>query len=166
VYLRCWLSEPLTIVFVGSLDVMIWADVGLVSQFSTIETTIRVSWGLVSYWCTWAISMMIWNMWCLLAELLELLGWTMRLRILQIISTWSTRTKLRSLWWVEVGTCVADCPCVWNLRFCSPSSTSLFSRPMFCLVMLRSPRSCDSIVDSWVALSDHPGSVLASLGQN
>jgi hypothetical protein len=93
-------------------------------------------------------------MWCLLAGMLELLGWTLRLRSLQIISTWSTRTKPRTLWWVEAGTCITDCPRDWNLRFCSPNSTSLFSRPMFCLVMLWSPRSCDSVVDSWVALSN------------
>jgi hypothetical protein len=42
-----------------------------------------------------------------LARLLGLLGWTLQLRILQIISTWSTRTKLRTLWWVEAETCVA-----------------------------------------------------------
>jgi hypothetical protein len=95
-----------------------------------------------------------WNCW------VERYNW----EFLQIISTWCTRTKLRTLWWVEAGTCITDCPRDWNLCFCSPNSTSLFSRPMFCLVMLRSSRSCDSVVDSWVALSDHPGSVLASLG--
>jgi hypothetical protein len=52
VYLRCWLSESLTTVFLGSLDVTIWADAAIMSQFSTIETTIRVNWGLVSYWCS------------------------------------------------------------------------------------------------------------------
>jgi hypothetical protein len=33
----------LTIVFLGSLDVTIWADAGISFQFSTIETTIRVN---------------------------------------------------------------------------------------------------------------------------
>jgi hypothetical protein len=94
----------------GSLDVTICADAGIVPQFSTIETNIRVNWRIVSYWCTWAISMMIWNMWCLLAEMLELLGWTLQLRILQIISTWFTRPKRRTLWWVKAGMCVVDCP--------------------------------------------------------
>jgi hypothetical protein len=42
-YLRCWLSEPLTIVFLGSLDVTIWVDAGMPFQFSTTETTIRVN---------------------------------------------------------------------------------------------------------------------------
>jgi hypothetical protein len=37
------LSEPLTIIFLGSLDVTIWADAGISFQFSTIETTIRVN---------------------------------------------------------------------------------------------------------------------------
>jgi hypothetical protein len=129
-YLRWWLSESLTVVFLGSLDVTIWVDASIMSQFSTIETTIRVNWRVVSYWCTWAISMMIWNMWCLLARMLGLLGWTLQLRILQIISTWLTRTKLRTLWWVEAGTCIADCPRDCNLRFCSPSFKRLFSRPV------------------------------------
>jgi hypothetical protein len=43
VYLRCWLSEPLTIVFLRSLDVTTWVDAGIMSQFSTIETTIMVN---------------------------------------------------------------------------------------------------------------------------
>jgi hypothetical protein len=49
VYLRCWLSEPLTIVFLGSLDVTIWEDASIMSQFSIVETTIRVNWRVVSH---------------------------------------------------------------------------------------------------------------------
>jgi hypothetical protein len=66
-----------------------------------------VNWRVVSSWCTWVILMITCNMWCLLARMLGLLGWTLQLRILQIISTWSIRTKLRILWWVEAGVCVA-----------------------------------------------------------
>jgi hypothetical protein len=43
------MSEPLTIVFLGSLDVTIWVDAGIESEFSTIETTIRVNWTVVSH---------------------------------------------------------------------------------------------------------------------
>jgi hypothetical protein len=45
--------ELVTIVlFLGSLDVTLWANVGIISQFSTIETIIRVNWRVISHWCT------------------------------------------------------------------------------------------------------------------
>jgi hypothetical protein len=49
VYLRWWLSESLTVVFLGSLDVTIWVDAGIPFQFSTTETTIRVNLRFVSH---------------------------------------------------------------------------------------------------------------------
>jgi hypothetical protein len=39
----------LTIIFLGSLDVTIWADAGISFQFSTTETTIRVNLRVVSH---------------------------------------------------------------------------------------------------------------------
>jgi hypothetical protein len=72
-YLRLWLSEPLNIAFLGSLDVTIWTDAGIMSQFSTIETTIRVNWSCFSLVRLSDFDDDL-DILCLLARMLGLLG--------------------------------------------------------------------------------------------
>jgi hypothetical protein len=130
-YLRRWLSGTLTITFLRCLHIVLGANTGIVSQFSTVETTIWVNWSIIPYWCTWAILIKIWSTWCHSVELFELIKRMIRLLILSMISALYTRTKLRALWQVVTRSSVtARLPWDWNLRFCSRSSSRLFSRPI------------------------------------
>jgi hypothetical protein len=90
----------MTIAFLRCVHVALGAYTGIVSQFSAIETSIWVNWSIIPYWCTWAILMRIWRMWCHKVEFFSLLKRTIKLLILSMVSALSGTTKLRALWWV------------------------------------------------------------------
>jgi hypothetical protein len=95
----------------GSLHPMLGTVVGIMPQLSTVEATIMLIWGGVSHWFTWGIAwvilLLVRSVRYLLVEALGLLNGTLKWVILLIISALSLRAKLRILWCIIAGMCVA-----------------------------------------------------------
>jgi hypothetical protein len=95
-----------TITFLRCLHIALGANTSIVSQFYTVKTTTWVNWGIIPYWCTWAILTRIWSTWCHWVEFFGLLKRTLKLLILSMVSALSTRMNLRVLWRVVTRTIV------------------------------------------------------------
>jgi hypothetical protein len=102
------LVKPFTGVFLVHLWIALWALIGIVTNFSTLEASVGLNWGnliVVSWMCVHGASLAI--LWIstipltylkiapLLIVPLDLLSWT--LHLLLIVSTMTCRVKLRTL---------------------------------------------------------------------